>query len=86
MTGVVLALGAAMAYGVSDFLGGLLSRRASAWVIALLAQVVSALTLTVVAATAPGDPTGADLAWGAASGVGSGSGLSSSTAASAAAR
>ncbi|MEJ7702665.1 MAG: hypothetical protein WKF47_02845 [Geodermatophilaceae bacterium] len=36
--GVVLALAAALAYGLSDFLGGLLSRRISPWTVALLAQ------------------------------------------------
>lgn len=72
--GIVLALGAALAYGLSDFLGGLLSRRASAWTIALLAQVTGAIAVSVAAATMPSQLTAADLAWGAASGIGSGLG------------
>ena len=37
--GVVLALGAAVAYGLSDFIGGLASRRTTPWPVALLAAV-----------------------------------------------
>jgi len=71
---VLLALGAALAYGASDFLGGLLSRRASPWLVAAGAQVASFVALLVVAMTVASDPTGADLWWGAASGIGSGAG------------
>ncbi len=68
-----------MAYGLSDFLGGLMSRRGSPWAIALLAQIVSAAAVTVAAVTVAAvtvaaDLTTADLAWGAASGIGSGLG------------
>ena len=71
---IVLALAAAVAYGLSDFLGGLFSRRASAWAIAVLAQCAGALALAVVAIGFPGDPTGTALLWGAVSGIGSGMG------------
>lgn len=71
---IVLALGAALAYGLSDFLGGLLSRRASPWAIAVLAQFAGVCALVIVAAGFEGTPTGADLTWGAVSGVGSGLG------------
>lgn len=71
---IVLALASALAYGLSDFLGGLLSRRASPWVIAVLAQAAGAVALTVVAAGAGGAASGVDLLWGAVSGVGSGLG------------
>lgn len=72
--GVVLALAAALAYGLSDFLGGLFSRRISPWTVALLAQFVAATVLLLAAATAPAELTAADLGWGAASGIGSGLG------------
>ena len=38
---IALALFAALAYGVSDFVGGLISRRASAWAVAVLANLSS---------------------------------------------
>lgn len=72
--GIVLALGAAVAYGLSDFIGGLASRRTTPWPVALLAGVgglVGALVLSVAVA---GDPTTTDLAWGVLAGVGSGAG------------
>lgn len=71
--GVLLALASALSYGLSDFLGGLLSRRASFVRVALLGQL-GGLVLTVLAAplvsrTLPAAP---DLAWGTLSGVGTG--------------
>lgn len=72
--GLLLALGAALAYGLSDFVGGLLSRRVSPWAIALVAQVAGALSVAVAASTVVGNATTADLLWGAASGIGSGLG------------
>jgi uncharacterized membrane protein len=56
---VVFALAASIAYGLSDFVGGLVSRRASAWSVAVVAQTAAAI---------------GDLAWGALAGVGSGTG------------
>ncbi len=72
--GVLLALGAALAYGLSDFVGGLASRRTSAWSVAFVAAVGSLLGAVALAVAVPGDPSGADLAWGALAGVGSGTG------------
>jgi len=72
--GVVLALAAALAYGLSDFLGGVLSRRASSWSVALVAQAVGAVGLALAAWRIPADPSGTALLWGAASGIGSGLG------------
>jgi len=37
MVTVLLALGAAVAYGLSDFIGGVVSRRTSVWPVALTA-------------------------------------------------
>ncbi|KAA1416841.1 EamA family transporter [Nocardioides humilatus] len=72
--GVVLALGAAVAYGLSDFVGGLASRRTTPWPVALLGAFGGLVSAAVVAAVRGGDPASADLLWGAAAGLGSGAG------------
>ena len=74
MTGVLLALGAALAYGLSDFVGGVVSRRTSGWPVALLACLGALLGSLVLALVVTGDPSRADLLWGALAGVGSGVG------------
>jgi drug/metabolite transporter (DMT)-like permease len=71
---VLLALGAAIAYGLSDFVGGVASRRTSAWPIAFTACLGAALGTLVLALVVPGDPSGTDIAWGLLGGVGSGAG------------
>lgn len=71
---VVLALGAALMYGVSDFIGGLASRRASIWPVGLLACVGALAGSVVIGLFRPGDPTAQDFLWGLLAGVGSGSG------------
>jgi drug/metabolite transporter (DMT)-like permease len=71
---VVLALVSALAYGLSDFLGGILSRRTSAWSVAVVAQLSSAACTALVALFVPGDPVGADFWWAALAAVGSGAG------------
>jgi drug/metabolite transporter (DMT)-like permease len=72
--GVLLALGSALSYGLSDFLGGLLSRRTSAWGVALVAQSSSALCTLVAALFIEGSPHAGDFAWALLAGVGSGTG------------
>lgn len=74
--GVLLALASAACYGTADFTGGLLARRAHFAAVALAGQA-GGLVLTLVAAPLlPGaSPVGADLAWGALSGVGTGLGM-----------
>jgi len=72
--GVVLALAAAIGYGLSDFIGGLVSRRTSAWPVAFLAGVGGLLGALALALARPGDPTASDLAWGGLAGLGSGLG------------
>jgi drug/metabolite transporter (DMT)-like permease len=71
--GILLALGSSVAYGLADFFGGVLSRRAGFLPVALVGQV-GGLVLAVVAAlllpTASAAPQ--DLGWGALSGVGTG--------------
>jgi drug/metabolite transporter (DMT)-like permease len=71
---VLLALGGALAYGLSDFIGGVASRRTSVWPVALTACLGAALGTVVLAALVPGEPTAADFAWGVLAGVGSGAG------------
>ena len=56
MTTVLLSLGAALAYGLSDFLGGVVSRRTSLWPVALTACLGAALGTLVLAVLRPGDP------------------------------
>lgn len=71
---VLLALAAAIAYGLSDFVGGVASRRTTVWPVALTACLGATLGTLVLALVVPGDPTGADIAWGLLGGVGSGTG------------
>jgi uncharacterized membrane protein len=71
---VVLALCSALAYGLSDFVGGLLSRRTSAWSVAVVAQTSSAVCTALVALLVAGDPSAVDYRWAAVAGVGSGMG------------
>lgn len=76
---VVLALIAAGFYGLSDFIGGVASRRTSVWPVGLLACVGAALGSIVIALFAPsfgagGDPTQGDLLFGLLAGIGSGTG------------
>lgn len=72
---VALALVAALAYGISDFVGGLVSRLTSAWPVAVAVQICSALGTAVLAASAGGDPSTSDLAWSTLAGAGSGVGV-----------
>lgn len=71
---VVFALVSAILYGVSDFAGGVASRRLSVWPVGLLACVGAFAGSVVVALAEPGDPSRVDLAWGLLAGIGSGSG------------
>jgi drug/metabolite transporter (DMT)-like permease len=71
---VLLALAGAASYGVSDFVGGLCGKRASAWAVAAAGGLGGAVFALVLALTHPGEPTVAHLAWGAAAGVGNGMG------------
>lgn len=73
---IALALGAALAYGSADFVGGLASRRASALAAAFGAQVVGFLVLLAalpLVVTAP--PTAGQLASGALAGLFGGIGV-----------
>lgn len=69
MGAAALALAAAVAYGLSDFAGGILSKTRSVWMVATASQLAGAFATAVVAVLAPGDPRAADFVWGAAEGV-----------------
>jgi len=71
---VVLALGAAFAYGLSDFIGGISARRTSPWPPAFLASAGALVGAVGLALVLPGEPTRSDLLWGALAGVGGGAG------------
>ncbi|MFC9974392.1 EamA family transporter [Spirillospora sp. NPDC127200] len=74
--GVLYALASALCYGLADFAGGLLARRAHFAAVALVGQAgglllaLAAVPLFPAASLQP-----ADLAWGALSGVGTGLGM-----------
>jgi len=74
VTAIVLALLGALCYGVSDFIGGLASRRTSVWPVAILSCVGSLLGAVALAALVPGHPTAGQVWWGALAGVGAGAG------------
>jgi len=74
VTAVALALLGAVSYGISDFIGGLASRRTSVWPVAILSCSGSFLGAAVLTVLVQGDPTGPQLWWGALAGVGAGAG------------
>ena len=76
---ILLALVSALAYGLSDFIGGLVARRTSAWSVAVVGSLTAAVSTTVLAALVPGDPGWSDLAWAVLAGLGSGAGAGAST-------
>jgi drug/metabolite transporter (DMT)-like permease len=73
---IVLALGSAIAYGVSDFIGGVLSKRAHVLGVILLSQLVSSAILILVLPFWDGAFSWRAVQWGAAAGVAGMSGAS----------
>ena len=71
---VVLALVSAGAYGLSDFLGGIFSRRTSPWPISVVGQTSSTICTAVLAVFVGGTVAPSDWLWGAAAGIGGGVG------------
>jgi len=71
---LLLSLCSAVAYGLSDFIGGVVTRRSSVWPVAATSQATAAVLAMGLAATNPGDPGLGDLWWGALAGLGSGAG------------
>jgi drug/metabolite transporter (DMT)-like permease len=72
---VLLALASAVVYGMADFCGGLASRRATAFAVVAVSQAAGLLGLLLLLPWLGGDPTTADLAWGASAGVAGAAGL-----------
>ena len=54
---VLLSLTAALAYGLSDFVGGIASRRTSAWPVAFVGTVAALAGAVVLVLVTPGAPT-----------------------------
>lgn len=74
--GVLLALASSVAYGIADFAGGLLSRRAAFLAVALAGQVSGLAVTLAVAPFVPAHAVStADLGWGALSGAGTAVGM-----------
>ncbi len=71
---VLLSLLSALSYGVSDFLGGLFSKRSGPWQTAVVGQTSSTVCTVAVALFIAGDPVGSDWVWGVVGGAGSGVG------------
>lgn len=71
---VLLSLIAALGYGLSDFVGGVASRRTSAWPVAFVGSVAAFVGAVGMTLLTEGDATRADLAWGGVAGIGSGVG------------
>ena len=71
---VLIALAAAVGYGLSDFVGGVASRRTTAWPVATVSAATALVVAVVVALALPGEPSTSDMLWGALAGVGNGAG------------
>jgi drug/metabolite transporter (DMT)-like permease len=71
---VALALVSAVGYGLSDFVGGVFSKRTSPWTMALVGQLSGALAVLALTTVTDGTVTARDLQWAAVAGVGNGLG------------
>ena len=73
---IVLALFSAFTYGLADFVGGFVSRRTTAWAVAVVAQISAMSSTALVSFLVGGSPTTQDFVWsvvaGGAAGVGTG--------------
>ncbi|WP_328811662.1 DMT family transporter [Rhodococcus sp. NBC_00294] len=72
MTAIVLALIAALGYGVSDFVGGVASRRVAALRVVIVSYPVSVLVVAAVMPFVGGTLTASSVVWGALSGLAGG--------------
>ena len=72
---IALALLSALAYGVSDFLGGIFAKRSSPWQVAIVGQTSSGVVSLLAAVIIAGSPTGTDLMFGTLAGLGGGFGV-----------
>lgn len=71
---MLLALGAAVAYGGSDFIGGLTSRRESVWAVAATSQATAAALALPFALATLTVPRASDVGWAILAGIGAGAG------------
>jgi drug/metabolite transporter (DMT)-like permease len=71
---IVLSLLAAAAYGLSDFIGGVVAKRVSAWSVAFVGAAAGAVAIGAFSLIDGGDPQRADYAWSLLAGVGNGFG------------
>lgn len=74
MLTILLALASAALYGLSDFVGGVVSRRASVWQVAVVTQIAAIVLVGVAALVVGGIATPSEWLWGALAGVGTGTG------------
>ena len=66
---VLLALATSLLFGVGDFLGGVATRRDSAYAVTGTSHLLSIVLLGIAVLLLPAaSPTSADLLWGAVSG------------------
>ncbi|WP_193614908.1 DMT family transporter [Nocardioides lijunqiniae] len=71
---LLLSLLAAASYGLSDFVGGVVSKRVSPWTIALVGQLGGAVPFLVIGLTRDASLGSEVLAWAALAGLGNGLG------------
>jgi drug/metabolite transporter (DMT)-like permease len=72
---IVLSLVSALAYGISDFLGGIIAKRASPWQVAVVGQSSSGFFALIVAFFVGGTTTGSDWMFAVLAGLGGGFGV-----------
>lgn len=75
MLTILLSSATSLLFGCSDFLGGLASRRDSAFAVTANAHAVGLAVMAVAVLVWPAPFAGVDLAWGAAAGVAGGVGV-----------
>ena len=69
---IVLGLFAALAYGLSDFIGGMVTRRVPVWQVAFLAQLTATILAVAAIPLFANRLTAATVAWGVLAGIASG--------------
>ena len=75
MTGVALALLAAIGFGVDDFVGGIASRQVAAIRVVLVSYPIAMVLLGVLAAVIGGPISAGAVIWGALGGIGQACGV-----------
>ena len=72
---ILFGMGAALSYGLADFIGGLVTKRTSVFAVVLWSQVAGTLLIAVALPLFEGDYSTSAVLWGAASGVTGGIGV-----------